>query len=173
MVQLGENAKKALNEFMGEGVHKVTILGVLAGVNENTGSEYFEFGIQSEDGIIGEVKVYWTEKAQQYSFNTVRDIFVHNAKEENKAKVREMVDAVADTDSLLKLCQENLEGKEAWYKVEKSGTQYSDPVTGEMKNSYNRNLYGYEPQMKNKSDEQILDDIKNGTPVDVSEIPFE
>ncbi len=172
MVQFSDNAKKELNQFLGEGVHKVTILGVLPGTSENTGSEYFEFGIQNEDGIIGDVKVYWTEKSEQYSFNTIRDIFVHNAKPENKEKVRAMVDAVKDTDELLKLCQDNLEGKEAWYKVEKSGTQYTNQA-GELKDSYNRNLYGYEPQMKNKSDEQILDDIKNGTPVDVSEIPFE
>lgn len=172
MVSFSDNAKKELNQFMGEGVHKVTILGVLPGKSENTGSEYFEFGIQSEDGIMGEVRVYWTEKAEQYSFNTIRDIFVHNAKEENKEKVRAMVDAVKDTDELLKLCQDNLEGKEAWYKVEKSGTQYTNQ-NGELKDSYNRNLYGYEPKMKNVSDDQILKDIENGTPVDVSEIPFE
>lgn len=171
MVAFSENAKQELNQFMGEGVHKVTILGVLPGASESTGSEYFEFGIQSEDGIIGEARVYWTEKAQQYSFNTIRDIFVHNTKEENKEKVRAMVDAAKDTDELLKLCQEGLEGKEAWYKVEKSGSTYVN-AQGETKDSYNRNLYGYEPKMKNVSDEQILKDITSDAPVDLSEIPF-
>jgi len=168
-VNFNDDTKKPIGQYFGEGVHKVKIQGVVADTSPNSGSEYFEFGLLGENGEEGNARVYWTEKSQPYSFNTIRDIFVHNTKEENKDKVRDMVNATSNTDELLKLCQDSLEGKEAWLKVEKSGTTYVNGA-GETKESYNRNIYGYEPRMTKKSDDEILEEMNQ--PIDTSEIPF-
>lgn len=173
MVQFNADAKQSLGLYFGEGVHKVKIIGVIQDKNDN-GSEYFEFGLEGENGEEGTARIYWTEKAQKYSFNAVRDIFVHNTKEANKDMIRAKVDATKDTDELFKLVDANLIDKEAWFKVEKAGTTYVNN-NGETKNSYNRNLYGYEPAMKKQTAEDLIDEFKknaDSTPIESNDIPF-
>jgi len=168
MADFNDDTKKPIGRYFTEGVHKVTIQLVEADKTQD-GKEFFEFSLLGEEGEEGTARVYWTEKASPYSFNTVRDIFVHNTPEAKKQAIRDKVDATSNTDELLKLCATNLIDKECWFKVEKTGTQYTN-ANGELKDSYNKNIYGYEVKMK-KTTEQILEDI-SGDPVDLSEIPF-
>ena len=167
MANFNDDTKKELNQYFGEGVHKVKILAVDQGKTDD-GKEYFEFKLEGENGEDGNARIYWTEKAQQFSFNTVRGIFVHNTIEKNKDAIRKEVDATTNTDELFKLCQA-LKGKEAWYVVQKTDRTYTNS-DGETKFSYNRNLYGYEYVIKKTAAQDIMGD---GTPVDASEVPFE
>lgn len=137
---------KTESKYFGVGKHKVKIMLVSSGVNTND-KEFIEFTVVGEDGEEGSAKMYFsTDKAIGYTFRTVRDIFVHNAQEANKDKVRAMVDAVKNSDELVDLCQK-LIGKEAWYLVEKTNDTYQAP-DGTTKFRYNRNIFGYEPKEK-------------------------
>lgn len=148
MVKFSKEDKREISQagagFYNEGVYKIQIIGVTAGVTDK-GSEYFEFEVTDEDEREGKVRTYFTEGARPYSFNTIRSIFVHNTVEENKEKVRDMVDQCDDTDALLKLC-EGLRGKEAWLLVQYTGDTYTSPKNGKVYRNMNRNLYGYEPK---------------------------
>lgn len=130
--------------FYEEGVYEVQIVDVTGGVTDK-GSEFFEFEVTDSDEREGKVRAYFTDAAKPYSFNTIRNIFVHNTVEKNKDKIREMVDACEDTDALLKLCAE-LRGKDAWLLVQKTGDVYTNPTSGKTYDNVNRNLYGYEPK---------------------------
>lgn len=130
--------------FYEEGVYPVQIVDVTAGVTDK-GSEFFEFEVTDDQEREGKVRTYFTDAAKQYSFNTIRNIFVHNTVEDNKDKVRAMVDEVEDTEALLKLC-EGLRGKSCWLLVQKTGDTYTNPTSGKTYDNVNRNLYGYEPK---------------------------
>lgn len=148
MAKFNQEDKKEITQgsigFTEEGVYTVQIVDVSGGVSDK-GSEFFEFEVVGGNGTEDKIRTYFTEGAKPYSFNTIRNIFVHNTKEENKDKVRAEVDACEDTDSLLKLC-EALRGKDAWLLVQKSGTTYTSPKSGKTYDNVNKNLYGYEPK---------------------------
>jgi hypothetical protein len=164
------------NNYFGEGIFKVQIVSVKAGETDK-GSEYFEFELVGEGGEEGNARVYFTEKAKPYSFNTIRAIFVHNAvNDAAKEKTRKAIDAVKDTDELLKLC-EALRGKECWLLVEKTGEKYTSKSNGREYDQLNKNIYGYEPKMKNVSDATaVINEMGGGeiTPENVEDVfPFE
>lgn len=167
MAQFNDETKKEFGAYFSEGVHKVKITAVIGGTTE-AGKEYFEFTLKGDGGEEGTARLWWTEKAMQRSFDTVKKIFVHNTPDDKKDAIRAEVDKCNDTDSLLKLAQA-LKGKEAWYQVERTETTYVAP-SGEVKNSYNRNIYGWEPKPKQMTAAQLL----GGTPVDTApdDIPF-
>ena len=167
MANFNDEAKKELSKFLPEGVHKIKITNVIS-ANTPDMKEYFEFTVEDAEGYQSIIRIWWTtEKALNYSFNTIRDIFVHNTVEKNRDLIREKINGTKNTAELLKLCKENLVGKEAWVKIEKSGTY--ENADGETKNSYSKNIYGYEPKMSVKKDDDIL---ASGKPIDLSEIPF-
>lgn len=166
-MKFSDDTKKPMGNYFGEGVHEVEILDVTGGKTDD-GKEYFEFKLGGENGEEGTARLWWTDKASQFSFNTVKNIFVHNTVEKNRDKMRETVDAQDDTDALLKLCKENLVGKQAWYLVEKTDRTYLKD--GETKFSYNRNIYGYRPTPKKVTVDDI---IPGGQAVDANEVPFE
>lgn len=172
MVKFGEDTKKQLGNYFGEGTHKVTITKIEQGKTQDE-KEYFEFTVEGENGEEGTARVFWTEKAQQYSFNSIRDIFVHNTPEKNREAVRAAVDNTTDTDELFKLCQQTLIGKEAWYVVQKTDRTYTN-AAGELKYSYNRNLYGYEyhPKPAQKTSEELINELTGGEQTDINAIPF-
>lgn len=170
MTDFDSNTKKPLVKYFGEGVYPVTITKVDKNTTDD-GKEYFEFTVAGTDGEEGTARVWWTEKAKHYSFNTVKTIFVHNTVEKNKQLIRDKIDSTKNTDELFSLMS-GLIGKKAWYKVERTGTTYTNGA-GEIKNSYNRNIYGYEPRSVTPiTDDSILDDIKASEPLDLSSIPF-
>lgn len=144
-MKLNDDMKKEIsNNYFSEGVHKVKI-GSVHFVTDN-GKEYAEFLVVGDEGQEGTARVYFTEKAATYSFNTIRGIFVHNSPESSKDKTRDAINAIEDTETLEKQCQK-LIGKECWYMVQKSDQTYVNN-NGETKNSYNKNIYHYEPKMK-------------------------
>ena len=161
MAQFTDEDKKEISQnYFGEGVFKVKISGVHGGITESD-KEYLEFSIIEDDGEReAEARLWFSEKAKRYSFNTIRTIFVHNTKEENKDKIREKVNEINDTKEMEKLCQ-NLIGKECWYMVQKSDTTYTDKFGNERPN-YNKNLYGYEPKLKEVSKEASIANTVSG-----------
>ena len=167
-----KETKEEFGKYFEEGIHKVTIKSVTGDTNPS-GKEYFEFNVVGENGEEGSARLWWTEKAMQRSFNTIRTLFVHNTVEANRDKVRAAIDATNNTDELLKLASAGLKGKEAWYQVEKTDQTYVNG-NGEVRYSYNRNIYGYEPKPRKMTAEELIADFKTGdnTPVDPNEIPF-
>lgn len=155
MADFNADHKTEQGQYFSEGVHKVTITGVDIGVNDND-KEYIEFTVAGENGEEGNARMWFTtDNAIKFTFNTIRSIFVHNAKDGKKDEARDMVNNVKNSDELATLCDKMLIGKEAWYMVEKSDYKYTN-AAGEEKQGYNRNLYGYEPKMKPTTVEDIL-----------------
>lgn len=155
MVKFSDKDKQEMGEFFELGIHKVEIATVIFDKTED-GREFVDFEVVDPETNTKEASArlwFHTAGARKYSFNTIRTIFVHNAAEDKKQKIREKVDAVKDTKELDELCQ-SLVGKEAWLQV------YEDPnrtyrvrdkdgnETGEVKPSINRDITGYEPQPK-------------------------
>lgn len=133
------------------GVHRVQLgLFELGGTGEGE-KEYIEVTvIDPEDGERTDTVRLWfsTDKAANYSFNTLRQIAVHNAPEDKKDAARDAMDAVEDTAALEALLNEKLIGGECWY------TKYQDPQRtyqaqdGSTRRSVNKNIYGYEPKLR-------------------------
>jgi hypothetical protein len=139
---------KEFSERIGFGVNKVQATGFEAGTTDD-GKDYIDTGVVTEDGIEETVRSWFTGGASNISFNTFRQIAVHNAKtEEAKAAAREAVDAVKDTDELAALLNTNVSGGELWL------TKYLDPKrtyqnsAGQTRPSINTNIMGYEPKLK-------------------------
>lgn len=128
------------------GVNKVLILGFSLEKTKD-GNEFIEVGFTNMDqDIEDKARVYFTEKAAGFSFDTLRQIFVHNAPEDKKDIARQSVNAVASTEKLVELLASKLPGKEMWV------TKYLDPKRNYEKNgqtfkSINLNIYGYEPKL--------------------------
>lgn len=143
-----EKAVREFSERIGFGVHKVQFVLAEAGETE-AGKEYMEIQIVSAEGIEDAARVWFVGGATNISFNTLRQIAVHNGKDEAaKEKMRLAVENVADSDALASLLNENCIGGEMWL------TKYYDPSrtyqnqAGENKRSINTNIYGYEPVLK-------------------------
>jgi hypothetical protein len=142
---------KTVKEFtggnwLGFGVHKVQI-GMIELGETDAGKEYVEITVLGPNEEEDTARVWFTsDKAANYSFNVLRQIYVHNAPEEAKDKARDTMDAVASTEELVKVLNEKLIGAECWF------TKYPDPTRtyqaadGSVKHSINKNVYGYEPK---------------------------
>lgn len=142
--------------FFREGVHEVII----------TSAEFFETDdkkIYLELGIMGSndeqdtARLYFTEGAKKISIDTIRKILVHNASDdETKDKIREAYKKITNLAQLSPFVL-RLVDKQAWLKIEKSDKTYTSKETGEIKHSYNRNIYGFEPKMKTTLSESRTD----------------
>lgn len=146
-------------KYFEQGVHKVTILLIEADKTDD-GKEYFEVTVGNDDGAEGSARLWFhTDGSIKYSFNTLRNIFVHNAKTEaDKEKMRKKVDALKNTDELEKACA-MLIGKECWYEVYENKERKFIGNDGKERYSYDRNIYGYEPKAK-EVEENFASDIK-------------
>ena len=147
MADFNADDKKEITQTAGfyeEGVYTIKIVDVTGGVTDK-GSEYFEFEVVGNNGEEGTVRTYFTDAAKPYSFNTIRNIFVHNTPEKNKEIIKKSVEDCANTTDLLTLC-EALRGKDAWLLVQKTGDTYTNPKTGKVYDNLNRNIYGYAPK---------------------------
>lgn len=150
------------NNWLGFGRHKVQIVAVGLGQTE-AGKEYVEIEVVGEKGEEDTARVWFTsDKAANYSFNVLRQIYVHNAPEEKKEAARDTMDACKSTEELVDKLQEKLLGGECWF------TKYPDPTRtyqaadGSVKQSINKNVYGYEP----KERPDLLPKEDGGTAVD-------
>lgn len=160
------DSHKEDSKYFETGVHKVKILSVFEDVNAND-KPFFGFDIKGENGETDTARLWFsTDKAIAMSFGVIRDIMVHNAPEGKKDAIRDEINKVKDTDELLAIAQASLKGREAWYEVAQNGTWTNDQ--GEVKNSYNKNLYGYEKKPKKVTPEMIM----GSEPADPNEVPF-
>lgn len=151
MVKFNEDHKKEMSggDFIPEGTHEVKIAAITFDT-DNQDREYVEFIVEDNEGRNGTARMWFTtDAAINYTFNIIRSIFVHNAPEGKKDELRAKIDALDNTDELEKACK-NLIGKKCWYQVVKTDRTYQDSE-GNTKNSYNRNIYGYEPTPKKVS----------------------
>jgi hypothetical protein len=164
------------SQWFGYGVHKVQLGLFELGGTEEGEKEYIEITVMDpEDGEITDTARVWftTEAAANYSFNALRQIYVHNAPEKAKDAARDTFDAIPDTEKLVELLNEKLIGKEAWFTKYPSPTRTYVNQTGETKKSIDKNVLGYEPKLKPellpKTDE-VIDDIDIDKPITAADL---
>lgn len=139
------------NDYMPFGVSSVSLMLFEHGGTGDGESEYIEATVcDPNDDEKTETARFWfsTDKSANISFNAIRQIVVHNAKEADKAKAREAVDACADGDELTALLNEKLIGGQCWFTKYYDQTRTYQNKSGVTKKSVNKNLYGYEPKLK-------------------------
>lgn len=169
---------KEFKESISFGVHKVQFLGATA-EETDAGKDFIAVGIVSEDGIEDEARLWFVGGASNISFNTLRAIVVHNAKEADKEKAGAEADACKDTQELADLLIKYLEGGgELWY------TKFYDPKrtyttdNGTFR-SINKNIYSYPPKSRpdlmpnpeaeaKTADDLLEEPFQSGTPVDAT-----
>jgi hypothetical protein len=172
MADFNDSHKAEQGQYFSEGTHKVTILGVEGGTNEN-GKEYIEFIVGGKDGEEGSARMWFTsDKAIAFTFNSIRNIFVHNASKGKEEAAKELVNKVTNSDELVGLCNKALIGKEAWYTVEISDYTYTNQA-GELKHGYNRNITGYEPKPKQSGVKAVDETFGGGTVLTDEEVPVD
>lgn len=170
-----EHKKERSMNYFDEGVHPVLIESLEFGTTEK-GQEFAEFNVidPDDDDRKGVARVWFTtDSAIGFSINVLRGIAVHNAKTDaDKEKVKAAFIKMGDTTDLAKIA-DKFRGMEAWYVVEKSDNTYTNSA-GEVKSSYNRNVYGYEPKPKAPSSVDKVVEATGGEQVDInpSEFPF-
>lgn len=147
--------KKEINSngYFKEGVHRVKIADIGSGKTDK-GTDYIEFFLLGENGEEDAARIWFTDKSAVYSFNNIRNIFVHNAPEDKKDHTRNAIDALEDTESLAKAC-EMLKGKECWFSVYKNADRPYMAKDGSMKPSFDKNIYGYAPTEKDTEADMI------------------
>lgn len=157
---------KAEDKYFSEGIHKVTIESIDHDETDQ-GKEFFEFTVKGENGEKASARIWFTtDKAAKYSFDIVRTLLVHNAKSDVlKEKVRNNVNSCKNTNELAELAL-SLEGGEAWYTLYKSDRTYE--YNGEIKHSYDKNIYGYEPNPREKTSAEMVADFMNSPDEKVS-----
>lgn len=144
MRKLTDEHKKDSGNWFGEGVHKVKI-GLVEFKTDDKDRDYAEFTLLGENEAEGTARLWFhTDAAAAYSFSIIRSIFIHNTPEGDRDKMRGKLAAINDTDELAKACAV-LVGKECWYQVAKSSRTYT-AADGTVKNSFDKNIYGYEPK---------------------------
>lgn len=143
-----DKVEREFSEKLPYGITKVQLVGATAGETDD-GKDWIDLEIVSEDGIEDTARVWFTGKAAPYSFNTLRQIAVHQGKDDaEKEKIRQAVEACADSDALADLLNAKVAGGELWF------TKYLDPQRtwtdqdGNVRQSVNKNVYGYEPKLK-------------------------
>jgi hypothetical protein len=170
MADFNDTHKAEQGAYFSEGIHKVTILGVTGGTNEN-GKEYIEFTVGGANGEEGTARMWFTtDKAITFTFNSVRNIFVHNANKGKEDEAKALVNKVANSEELVALCNKALIGKEAWYTVEQSDYTYTNQA-GELKYGYNRNITGYEPKPKQSGVKEVDAMFGGGTVLTDADVP--
>lgn len=138
------------SNYFGYGVHKVQLMEFTNGGTGDGEKEYIEVSFcDPDDGEkIDNARVWFTtDAAAQYSFSTLRNIYVHNAPDAKKDAARADFDKLANTDEICTEMNDKLIGKEAWF------TKYQDPKRtytgkdGVVRKSINKNVLGYEPKV--------------------------
>lgn len=168
---------KAVKEFadsnyFGYGVHHVHIGAVdrgFTGDDPENGKEYFEITVLGDNEEEDTARVWFSsDKAANYSFNVLRQIAVHNAPEDQKDAMRDTVDAVADTEELLKVLNEKVVGGDCWFTKYQSPDRTYKAADGTVRKSVDKNVYGYEPKLRTdliSNDELTKENIDTVFPV--------
>jgi hypothetical protein len=135
------------SESLPFGISEVQIMQAETGTSEK-GSDFIELTVTDKDGIEDKARFWFTGGAVQISFNNIRQIAVHCAKdEEEKAAAREAIDSASNSDDLASYLNEKCIGGQVWF------TKYYDPertyTTGKGTfRSINKNVIGYQPKLK-------------------------
>jgi hypothetical protein len=148
------DATKEESKFSGNyfnyGVHKVK-LGLIETGETESGKEYIELTVLGENEEEDTARVWFsTEKAANYSFNTLSQIAVHQGKnDEEKSAIRAAVINCGDTDEIVKLFNDKFVGTaELWFTVYPSPDRTYQAADGSTKKSIDKNVYGYEPKLR-------------------------
>lgn len=173
MAEINADHKLEMGNYFEEGIHKVKIAAINLGKTQGEEKEFMEFDVLGENGEEASARIWFTtDKAIRYSFNVVKSIFLHNCStEEKKEKMRKLLDGVTSTEQLAKVAQEALIGKEAFYSTFKSATRTYVDADGETKASYDRNITGWEPQVKKITPPETIEPVTETGP-DGQEVPF-
>lgn len=169
-IQFSEAEKEEMtfkDTFFKYGVHKVQVDG-RAIERDDQDRAYMEIGVVDPDNsdITTTVRMWLhTEGARKFTFNTLRNIYVHNAPEDQKEAARKTFDAIKDGTDLL-VALDKVIGGEAWIDVYPDPERTYQNAKGETKPSINTNIYGYEPKLK---PELIPDTQKQVDPADFPE----
>lgn len=135
------------NNWFGFGVHEVTIGAIELGTTDKD-QEYMEVTVLGDNEEEDTARVWFSsEKAANYSFNVLRQIYVHNAPEKQKDAARDAVDAAKDTTELHELLQK-LVGKKCWFTKYPSRDRTYIAKDGSTKKSIDKNIMGYEPKLQ-------------------------
>lgn len=135
---------KEFRDSLPFGVSRVQLVLAEAGALDD-GREYIEVNVQAEDGIEDSARCWFTGGASNISFNTLRQVAVHQGKdEEEKQKIRDKVDAVKDSQELCDILNEYI-GGELWVRKEYDPKRTYQNQAGVTKRSVNTNLFGYQP----------------------------
>lgn len=144
-------------ERMPYGVSKVKLVGVTVGETAAE-KEYVEVTVVNEDGVEDSARVWFVGGASKYSFQTLRDIVIHNAKaDSDKEKARQAVDSVEDNYALAELINKKTAGGELWFTKYYSPKNTYSGSDGVVRKSVDRSVYGYEPKLK----PQLMPTLKN------------
>lgn len=138
---------REFSESMPFGINVVQLMQVEAVTAEN-GKDYIELTVTSKDGIEDTARCYFVGGAVNISFNTLRQIAVHIAKdEEEKQAARDAVDATNNTEELAAYLNEKCIGGELWFTKYYDATRTYTTENGTFR-SINKNVVGYEPKLK-------------------------
>lgn len=177
---------KTVNEFsdnfFGYGVHSVQISGVELGTTDS-GKEYIEITVvdPGDLDVTDSARVWFSsDKAINYSFNVLRQIFVHCAPEAKKDEARAMFDQIGDTDTLAQI-MEKCVGRQCWFTKYPSPDRTYTAQDGTEKPSVDKNIMGYEPKLKTELMPQKADNGQTQITRDnvakvfpgAEEVPFE
>lgn len=133
--------------YLDFGVHEVQIMLVGSGQTDS-GTDYVEFTVVGPNEEEERARLWLTDKSEKYTFATLKGIYTHCAPEDKKEAAQAELEACKDYDEVVELFNKRCIGKKIWL------TKYPDPnrtytnQAGEVKQSINTNIYGYEPKPK-------------------------
>jgi hypothetical protein len=141
-----KQVKEFENNWLDFGVHEV-IIGLVELGQTDAGQEYLEITVIGPNDEEDTARVWFTtDKAANYSFNVMRQIYVHNAPEAKKDQARQTFDKVADTQQLEELMQKLVGKGKCWFSKYPSPTRTYTAQDGTVKKSIDKNVYGYKPK---------------------------
>lgn len=143
-----DKVEAEFTERMPFGVTEVQFVGAAAGETD-AGKDFIEIIVANKDGIEDSARVWFVGGAAKFSFDTLRQIAVHIAKDDKaKEKARMAVESVKDNEELAELLNKNCIGGHLWF------TKYYDPTRtylgsdGQTRRSVSKSVLGYEPKLK-------------------------
>lgn len=149
--EFNDESKKVqdFKETIPFGVSEVQFAGAIADQTE-AGKEFIEVAVVNKDGIEDSARLWFvSEQSGNISFNTLRQILVHAAKDDKaKEEARQKADAVKDSQELCDLLNERLAGAKFWFTKYFDASRTYEAQNGETRRSINKNVYGYEPKLK-------------------------
>ena len=162
-------ATRGDRNYFAEGEHEVLIEKAERGTTD-AGKEYVEFSVLGHADERDTARLWFTTDASaKYAMSIMAGIAVHNKQTDaDKTATRNAWKAITETDKIDAKYLANFKDKDAFFTVHKSDRTYTTP-SGEVKFSYDKNIYGYMPKPKATT---IQQDILAGPSVDPTGTPF-